>query len=230
MSLTTHWTEIRQLAGNEQAAAWQAFVARYRDFVGATLRRLIWSPSRADAARDEFWGYLFASDVLTRLQPPMRFRAFLSGTLRNFANGWRRRDAPAASPLRNDDAVASGASLLEDEEIVLWGRQLLHLALRRLERTQPRQGAALRRFYGLSDDALADPVPRVGATALAAAMELSPNAIHQLLFRARQGLRDCLLEEIRQTVSTRPDLQVEFDLVFAALNTTNPGLLGPEPS
>lgn len=230
MSLTTQWTEIRQLTAREQSAAWQAFVDRYRDFVLAALRRLIWSHGNAEQASEEFWSYLFESGVLMRLQPPMRFRAFLTGTLRNYAHGWQRRNHATAMPDAHDELEAPVAAMPEDEELRLWGRQLLHLAMQRLERTQPRWSTALRRFYGLPAHALAEASERTGATALAAELDVSPNALHQLLFRARQGLRESMIEEVRLTVSTRPELAAEFDLVFAALGTTNPGLLAHDPS
>lgn len=233
MRLTTHWTEIRQLSSGEQPGAWQGFVERYRGFVESALRRMIWSTDRAQDATDEFWAYLFQSDVLARLQPPMRFRAFLSGTLRNYALDWLRRNTQRRHVILHDAHVAPEPDMPEREELALWGHQLLHLALQRLERAQPRWAMALRRFYGLGEDVLAPPAPRTGAWDLAMALGLANNplnALHQLLFRARRGLRECLTEEVRQTVSTRPDLREELTTVFAVLGTSIPGLLEADPS
>lgn len=233
MSLTTHWTEIRQLSTGEQSGAWQAFLDRYRGFVEATLRRLIWSTDRATDARDEFWSYLFQSRVLARLQPPMRFRAFLSATLRNYALDWRRRNMQRRHESLHDVHAAPEPDLAERDEMALWGHQLLHLALQRLDRTQPRWAKALRSFYGLGSDAMAALGTRTGAWDLAMELGLANNplnALHQLLFRARRGLRECLTEEVRQTVSTRPDLRDELMAVFAVLGTSIPGLLEADPS
>lgn len=231
MTLTTHWTEISQLSASDRETAWQGFIERYRGFVGAMLRRTIWPTARARDAADEFWAFLFAGDVLAGLQPPIRFRAFLGGVLRNYSRDWHRRNRPHGHAVVDEGHAADEPTLAEREELILWGHQLLHLALQRLERTQPRWALALRRFHGIGDDALAEAPPRIGAWALATELGLTTNALnalnalHQLLFRARRGLRECLMEEVRHTVSTRPDLRDELAKVFAALHTALPGIL-----
>jgi len=233
MSLTTQWTQIRELSGADQAVAWHAFVDRYRAFVETTLRRLIWSADRAAEASDEFWAYLYQSEVLTHLQAPVRFRAFLSGVLRNYSLDWRRRNTSPEHATGSVDELAAAPALPEAEEHRLWGCQLLHLAMQRLERTQPRWATVLRRFYGLADQPMAPASARVGAWDLATELGLSGsplNALHQLLFRARRGLRECLTEEVRQTVGTRPELREELALVFASLGASVPGLVEEDPT
>lgn len=233
MSLTTQWTQIRELSGTDQAVAWQAFVDRYRAFVETTLHRLIWSADRAAEASDEFWAYLYQSNLLTRLQEPVRFRAFLSGVLRNYSRDWRRRNAAPGRTTGSAAELAAEPALPEAEERRLWGNQLLHLAMQRLERTQPRWATALRRFYGLADQPMAPASARVGAWDLARELGLSGNplnALHQLLFRARRGLRECLTEEVRQTVGTRPELREELAFVFEGLGASVPGLVEEDPT
>ena len=228
MSLTTQWSEIQQLQGRDATAAWQWFIDRYRGFVTAALRRLIWSPALAAAASEEFWGYLFQCGAVDRLERSMRFRAFLVGTLRNYAHDWLRRNPPVQHEVANDDRPDEGLPLLEDEEVALWVRQLLHLALQRLGREQPRWAKALCLFYGLPVAADGPPAFPHSATALATELGCTANALHQLLFRARQGLRNCLIEEVRQTVSSRRDLESELDVLLAALGRATPGLIAPE--
>src|SRR6185436_15697914 len=119
--------------------AWQWFIDRYRGFVTAAVRRLIWSPDRAAEASEEFWGYLFQSGAVARLQRQSRFRAFLVGTLRNYAHDWVRRN-PRLPQGDADEALPDPSTAWpEDEEVALWARQLLHLAFERLGREQPRQ-------------------------------------------------------------------------------------------
>lgn len=230
MGLTTQWSQIERLQGDAATEAWQWFIDRYRGFVIAALRRLIWSSDRAVAACDEFWGYLFASGAVGRLQRSMRFRAFLVTLLRNYAQGWMRRNprVPAAADV--DDRPGADGWLPEDEEVALWAHQLLHLAIRRLERDQPRQAEALRAFYGLAPSADGEPPAPRRASDLAEVLGCSANALHQLLFRARAHLRDCVVEEVRQTVRTTQDLEAELEVLVAALARATPGIVGPWPN
>src|SRR5262245_18972959 len=184
MVLTTQWSEIERLKGRATTEAWQWFIDRYRGFVALALQRLIWSPERASAAVDEFWGNLFQSGVVERLHQPMRFRAFLVSTLRNYAHKWMRQNPQIGPGTSSERAAHGGGPLPEDEEVALWARQLLHLALARLERDQPSWARVLLSFYGLPPlpGAAAEPPRR--ATDIAAELQCSANALHQLLFRA----------------------------------------------
>lgn len=228
MTLTTQWSKIGKLKGRDSTTAWQWFIDRYRDYVAAALRRLIWTSDGAAAASDEFWGYLFQSGALARIEPTVRFRSFLTGILRNYAHDWRRRNPPVRDQVVDDDRPQPDPILAEDEEVALWMCQVLRLALQRLECEQPRQARALRGFYGLPTGVDAAAGPRQGATALAAELGCSANAMHQLLFRARQSLRGCFVDEIRQTVGTRSDFNAELEVMLAALGRATPGLLALE--
>ena len=227
MELTTHWSEIEQLQGRGSSEAWRWFIDRYQGFVGMALRKLIWSPDDAARAGEEFWGYLFQSGAVERVQRPMRFRGFLTSTLRNYALHWMRRH-PRRPSLAADGAVADpGVRLLEDEEMAMWGQQVLHLALQRLDLEQARWGWMLRSFYGLPATADGEAATPRRATEIADELGCTANALHQLLFRARQRLRACVVEEVRQTVSTRQDLAEELALMVSALGRATPGLVPP---
>lgn len=230
MALTTRWSQIERLRGSSSPEAWQWFIDRYRGFVGTTVRRIIWSPDRATAATDEFWGYLFERGALEHLPRPTCFRAFLVSTLRNYARDWMRRNP--RPQVRGGDPEDPGALLPEDLEVTLWARHLLNLALRRLDREQPRQALILRAFYGLPQDADAEPLAPRSATSIAGQLGCTPNSLYQLMHRARAGLRDHLLDEIRQTVGDRQALESEMEVMQAALSRMSPGVLaadvGPE--
>ncbi|HEX6810776.1 MAG TPA: sigma-70 family RNA polymerase sigma factor [Planctomycetota bacterium] len=227
---TTQWSEIERLQGRAPTEAWQRFIDRYRGFVTMVLRRLIWTPERSATASEEFWGYLFQSGALARLQRPMRFRAFLVGTLRNYAYDWTRRNPPLQQEGQHDHRADPSTLLPEDEEVALWGRQILHLAMQRLERDQPRWAWVLRSFYGLPLTVGSEPGSLRHATQLAAELQCSTNALHQLLFRARQRLRSCVVEEVRQTVSSQRDLDSELEVLLAALGGAAPGLVAAAPA
>ena len=144
MVLTTQWSRIEQMQGEDAAKAWQRFMDRYRDFVAATMHRVIWAPERADAASEEFWGYVFQNEVVGRLRRGMRFRPFLISTLRHYAYDWMRRNPPPPSdnPATMERLDEHGL-LHEEEEFALWTRQILSLALQRLEREHARYASTL---------------------------------------------------------------------------------------
>lgn len=225
----TRWSQLDRLRGTQSTEAWQWFVDRYCGFVEAALRRLIWSPERAAAAAEEFWGYLFESRAVERLNRTQRFRAFLSGVLHNYAADWRRRNRSAV-PASGVAAVPDQGSLPEDDELALFAQQVLHLSLSRLARLQPLFAESLRRFYGLASTADGQKVPRQRATEIAAQLGLAPNALHQTLVRARKQLRVCLADELRNTVKTSEDLADEVALMLGALDRATPGILAAHPT
>src|SRR6185436_10954196 len=118
--------------------------------------------------------------------------------LHNYGHDWMRRNPRSPQGDGNDQLPDQDAPLTEDVELALWARQVLHLALQRLAREQPRYAETLRSFYGLPPSADSEPVPPRSATELATALGCKPNALHQLLFRARGRLRACVVEEVRQ--------------------------------
>lgn len=223
--MTTQWSRIEQLRGSEATEAWHWFIDRYRGFVTAALRRMIWAPDRAAAAGDEFWGYLFQSGTVQRLQRPMRFRAFLVGTLRNYARDWMRRNPRHVEAEVDGELAGQQGTLPEDVETALWARQVLQLAMQRMDREQPRGALALRAFYGLPAGIEVEPASPQGATALGQALGCSPNALHQLLFRARGKLREFVAEEVRQTVHSEAELAAELATLLAAMGTVSPGIV-----
>lgn len=224
MVLTTQWSEIEQLQGRVATDTWRWFIDRYRPFVSMALRRLIWSPDRSAEAIDHFWGYLFENDLLGRVGRQMRFRAFLVSTLRNYAHDWMRRN-PRVAAVPEDHRVDQGAFLSEDEEVALWARQLLNLAMQRLDTEQPTWASLVRSFYGLPRTPEAELVAPRRVTEVAAEMGCQANALHQVMYRARQRLRELLVMEVRQTVSGLRDLDSELEVLLSALGRVAPGVI-----
>lgn len=98
LNITTRWTQIDALRGDNAESAWNWFVDRYRPFVRGVLRATLQTPADAAPAEDEFWGYVYLSGAIHRADRERRFRAFLSGTVRNFARAWLRKRQGDATP------------------------------------------------------------------------------------------------------------------------------------
>jgi DNA-directed RNA polymerase specialized sigma24 family protein len=221
----TQWSKLERLHSDCATESWSWFISRYRQYVIAVLRRLLWKQDSVEAATEEFWGYLFSSRALERADRSGRFRSFLSGVLRNYASVWIRGNAPRPTLGEQDAQVALPHGLPEAEELSLWAQQILHLGLERLGREYPAEERALRLFYGVPDQPGGDARPRQRATAIAAQIGCIANAMHQTLFRARTRLRDCIAVEVAATIGTSAQLQDELVLLTAAVGSAAPGIV-----
>ena len=56
-------------------------------------------------------------------------------------------------------------------------------------------------------------------------MGLPVNTVKTHLHRARASLRDCVLDEVRQTVDNEEDLASELEVLLAALGRATPGIV-----
>jgi DNA-directed RNA polymerase specialized sigma24 family protein len=222
MVLTTQWSEIERLQGKVAEESWRWFVGRYRGFVARAVRQMIWSPERAAEATEQFWGYLFASGVLERVGRHLRFRGFLVNTLRNYALDWMRRNPRLGEP--TEDRRTDDSLLPEHEEVTLWARHLLYLALERLEAERPTWARLIRAVYGIPTNPEAEPLPPRRVSELVVEFGCSANTLHQVMYRARHRLRDMIVAEVRQTVSGRRDLEAELEMLLSALGRDAPGV------
>lgn len=221
----TQWSKLEKLHSDRPTESWNWFITRYRPYVIAVLRRLLWNKDSVDAAADEFWGYLFSSRALERADRSGRFRSFLSGVVRNYASAWVRGNAPRPTLGEQDAQVALPPGLPEAEDLALWGQQILHLGLERLGREYPAEERALRLFYGIPDQPGGEARPRLRATVIAAQLGCAANAMHQTLFRARTRLRDSIAVEVAATIGTSAQLQDELVLLTAAVGRAAPGIV-----
>ncbi len=227
-SFSTRWSVIAQLHDGQPNDSWDWFIRRYRGYVSAVLRHLGFRAEEIGAATEEFWGYLYRSRAVERADRDGRFRAFLSGVVRNYARSWRRdqapRDQPASAPAKpaNLDELPDLRPTLE---LDLWAAQILHLGLARLGRDHADDEQALRWFYGLPCEVGGETNARVRATEIAQRLGCTANAMHQSLFRARNRLRECIEMEVSTTVGSSPDLREELGLLIGAVGRARPGLL-----
>lgn len=224
---STRWSVIAELHDGRPDARWDWFIRRYRGYVAAVLRHLGLRTGEADAATEEFWSYLYRSRAVERADRNGRFRSFLSGVVRNYAKSWRRDQTPHGDPVAADGQIEALPDLRADAEVELWATQILHLGLARLGRDHADDERVLRWFYGLPTEIGGDVTPRVRATEIARRLGSNANAMHQMLFRARKRLRECIEQEVGTTVGSSPDLRDEVLLLLGAVDRTRPGLVDP---
>ncbi len=219
--LRTTWGMLDRL-GDREPEAWRWFLERYRGFVESGLRRVLPRTVDMDEACHEFFSECFVRDFASRADRQRRFRAYLAGAIRNFGLAWRRRhhqhtpDPNEGGDNLVDSAIQAPVLLPEDEELRLFGAQVLRLALRTLP---AKDAMMLSLFYGLDDE-----VP-VGVLALASRMSMNVNAIHQRLHRARHRLRAEVEQEIRRTADGE-NAPYEIAALLSAIQAQRPGVVG----
>jgi RNA polymerase sigma factor (sigma-70 family) len=225
-SLATRWSMLDDLDGRNAEESWRWFIDRYRSYIRTCLHRLIRSSELAEQANDDVWSYLFTSSMIENADRNRRFRAYLAGTVRNFALGWLRKHQASEQVA----LIEAGSSKLdpsrqyEQQEMQLWTRQVVQLALSELSKVNVDQARALRWFYGLPTtvgEACGEPR---SASWIAQQLATSGNAVHQLLFRARSRLQFCIENELRETVHDAAQLDDERRLVYAVIAVESPGL------
>lgn len=220
-TLHTRWSMLDQLHGADREQAWRWFQTTYDAFVRDCLGRHL-RGERLTRATEAFWGYLFASNVLTNADRGRRFRSLLFGTLRNYVRRFQREDHYAQQPDADDDLTtrepAHEDPAVEAADMRAFAAATLDRALADVEAKAPRQASVLRQFYGIG--APARPVRDI-----AAELGIQENALHQLLWRARRSLRDTWIEILGHTVGTQQDLDDELRLMLAVLGHERPGLL-----
>lgn len=219
-TLATYWTQIGELDRSQAEDAWNWFIDRYRGFVRSVLARFV-TERHADAATDEFWAYLFTSDVIQKADRDRRLRGFLVGVLRNFAKDWLRRQRSPGQPVE-DLPERPTFDLHEDEELTLWAASVLHNALEQMHQRWPNSADVVRMFYGLGDDA-EHPRAALSVTQTAAALQCTTNAVHQALHRGRKRLRACIEHELERLVGA-DEKEEEIRLIFDAIGSRTPGL------
>lgn len=238
--LPTRWSKIDQLQAEDAGKAWEWFLDRYQSFVCAILSGMFRSSARGARAAEEFWGYFFQHKIHARADRGRRFRAYLSGVVRRFGLDWdRNRRAVGSSVDVDDNEPGVVEELAEDVEMRLFARALIHNSLERLangadhdgaptSRAQPDAARMLRLFYGIAEEPGGDAPAPLKASRVAELLgaPLEANAMHKRLHDARIRFREIVVDEVRQTVPTRQDLEDELLLVFASIQQVARGLVG----
>ncbi|MBL8752954.1 MAG: sigma-70 family RNA polymerase sigma factor [Planctomycetes bacterium] len=223
-ALQTRWSRIHTLHDQDAGDSWKWFIDRYSEAIRGMLRRHL--PARfADEAEKEFWGYLFQSRALVRANPGLRFRAFLAGIVLNYARAWLRSQRRGVEFERLSDLPQSAVVVPAQapDELWLWSRQTLVLALETMTAKFATQAVVLQWFYGLptrDGDSSA-----LSVAEIARRLGKSHAAIQQDLSRGRVRLRQCIEAELREQVGSEVDLQDEMRVVFGVIDRQQPGLL-----
>lgn len=205
----------------DSQTAWQWFVERYRPFVRGILGRMLGPPSRATAAEEEFWGYVWMSGALRKADRNRRFRAFLSGIVKNFARSYARK---GCMPIASEDALSAVPAAGDEEtEWRLWVDNVIHNAAAALLAESHAAGLALASFYGLPGG-VAPGHPK-SAHDVAVALGNTVQGIYMLLFRGRKRLRELIENELREGCSDDEAFRQEVQSLLGVAATRLPGLL-----
>jgi RNA polymerase sigma-70 factor, ECF subfamily len=175
---------LMALVGAGEEVAFEQLVERHQRLVIGTVGRMLGSSSDAEDIAQQVFVRVWKN--AKRYEPRAKFTTWLLKITRNLVfNELRRRSrhpqVPLQSesdeeerPLKDEQAVAPDASLLEHEL-----QQAVDAAIANLPETQ-RMAVVLRRYEELSYEEIA------------AAMDQSVSAVKSLLFRARTELRENL--------------------------------------
>ncbi|MEZ6037054.1 MAG: sigma factor [Planctomycetota bacterium] len=220
-SLATRWTRIGALHGQDAEQAWHWFVERYRPFVRGILGGMLGNSAKATAAEDEFWGYVWLSGALTRADRDRRFRAFLSGIVRNFARSFaRKRGLPIADELTID---ATPARPETTSELQLWVDNVIANAIAALRNESTATATALASFYGIDGGLRAG--QSMSASEVADAIGNSTQGVYMLLFRGRKRLRTLIEDELREGCQDQAAFGEELQALLGLAASRLPGLL-----
>ena len=218
--LTTRWTQIGALHGPAAEQAWQWFVERYRPFVRGILGSVL--GGAASSAEAEFWGYVWLSGALQRAERGRRFRAFLSGIVRNFARTFARQ---RRLPIADESMVAAVPAAAQHDELLLWVENVVANALAALTQESPATGRALASFYGLGAD---DAGQGKSASEVAALLGNTAQGVYMLLFRGRKRMRELIEGELREGCGDDEAFRDEVRALLGVAATRLPGLLAAE--
>ena len=218
--LSTRWTQIGALHGQDGEQAWHWFVERYRPFVRGILGGLLGRSAAVTAAEEEFWGYVWLSGALQRAERGRRFRAFLSGIVRNFARSYARQ---RRLPLADEAMVAALPASQSADELRLWVENVLDNGLQSLRGESPATARALAMFYGLGEEAAAG---ARSAGDIAAAVGNTAQGVYMLLFRGRKRLRELIEAELREGCGDDEAFGEEVQALLGVAAKRLPGLLG----
>ena len=175
---------LMELAGTGDERAFEQLVERHQRLVVGTVGRMLGSGSDAEDIAQQVFVRVWKN--VKRYEPRAKFTTWLLKITRNLVfNELRRRSrhpqvplqAEAEEeerPLKDEQAVAPDASLLEHEL-----QEAVDAAIASLPETQ-RMAVILRRYEDLSYEEIAE------------ALDQSVSAVKSLLFRARTELRQSL--------------------------------------
>jgi DNA-directed RNA polymerase specialized sigma24 family protein len=199
-------------SGPEAEQSWRVLLERYRHPIKLAVSRKLWNTGETDDVVDAFFSYLYTGNLLSKVDPERgRFRCFLQGVLKRYMLHEFARAAKHRTVALEHDVAVHETPEIEHEEEADWAAAVLRNANATLLAENPRGGELLLRLHGVN------PYPLTSTEELCESFELKPNALYQAVFRARKRLRELVLAEIRHTVLTAEDYELEKDIIIARL-------------
>ena len=177
---------VRRIQQGDPAAE-SELAARFSRGLPLMLRRLVQDPALADDVHQETFALVLAKIRNGEVREPERIAGFIRSTARNVFIAGRRKEA-RYRPLDDGREEGEGArpeSTLADRTPAALDRVLAQEEARQVRRLldelrYERDRQLLLRFY-LSDQAKEE---------ICADLEIEPERFHQVLFRARERLRE----------------------------------------
>ena len=228
----TQWTMVVAAGATpspESAAALERLCGSYWYPLYAYVRRCGHSPADAEDLTQEFFARLLERQWLARADRERgRFRSFLLTAMKRFlANEWakeqtlKRGGGVRSVPLRFDTAETrycrEPANTSTPEQVYerQWALLLLETVVRRLRENYLRDGkGALFETLGVCLTGSREAQPYA---ALAVQLGMTEGAVKMAVSRLRERYRECIKEEIRQTVASPEEVDVELRHLFRVL-------------
>jgi RNA polymerase sigma factor (sigma-70 family) len=230
---TTHWSVVLLAREEESPCSVDALAQLCRTYwypLYAYIRRRGHQPHDAQDLTQEFFARLLERNFLKAVQQERgRFRWFLLSAVKRFlANEWNREQAAkrggGQSVVSLDQETAEGRYRYEIPDHTTpdklfdqsWAMTLLEQAQAQLQR-EYMDSTRGELFDRLKIFLSGDRAPISHAEA-GAALGMNQGAVKVAVHRMRQRYRDCLREQIAQTVSTPAEVDEEIQQLFAAFS------------
>jgi RNA polymerase sigma-70 factor (ECF subfamily) len=229
---TTRWSVVVQAGrqdGERSRAALSELCGTYWYPLYAYVRRRGNTPDDAHDLTQAFFTRLLEKNVVHAADPARgRFRAFLLGSLKNFlANEWDREHAQkrggGRTPLSLDYELGEerfsrdpGHMLTPEKEYERnWALAVLERALGRVEAEYAKR--AKQKLFARLKPSLVTPDDDDSRLAIAKDLGMTEGSVKVALHRMRGAFRECLRQEIADTVGEERDLEDELRALMEAL-------------
>lgn len=229
---TTHWSEVLRAGRSDtphSKSAMEALCQCYWFPLYAFVRRKGYSPEDAQDLTQEFFARFLAGHWVARADPGKgRFRSFLLMIMKRFlAKEWNKeRTLKRGGPARLAPPTLDCAETryrLEPSDTQTpdqaferqWALTLLQTVLGRLRQAYVRDGKGA--LFEKLESSLIGSRENQPYASLAAQLGMTEGAVKVAVCRLRERYRECLREEIEQTVDSQADIEDEMRHLFRAL-------------
>jgi len=228
----TQWTTVLAAGGTpspESARALERLCVAYWYPLYAFVRRSGYSPADAEDLTQEFFVRLLDHNWIAHADRYRgRFRSFLLMAMKRFlAKEWDRAQTAKRGgkakiiPLQLDTAETRYSREPVDtrtpDEVFEkhWAMTLLNSVLKRLREQYERDGKG--RLFETLEPSLIGSRETQPYAALATRLGMTEGAVKMAVCRLRERYRECLKEEIGQTVASSADIEAELHHLFHVL-------------